>query len=105
MKEINNSLTNSLRLGPLEVGPGGPAHRPRIRIPLKKENEMLQKCENDFSEEAFRCPNGKRIRGGGPGPGQKSGGPQRRQSAVPGGNTNNCRKMSPKPRDGIERQS
>lgn len=51
MKEINNSLTNSLRLGPLEVGPGGPAHRPTIRIPLKKENEMLRKCENNFSQE------------------------------------------------------
>lgn len=50
MKEINNGLTNSLRLGPLEVGPGGPAHR----IPPKKENETLRKCKNDRDQARNR---------------------------------------------------
>lgn len=96
MKEINNSLTNSLRLGPWRSARATPRiGRLRIQIPLKKGSMTLRTHKKGFSEEVFGGPNGTRAEDG----------PQRRRSAAPRGNENNSRKISPEPRDGIERQS
>lgn len=59
MKEINNSLTNSLRLGPWRSARATPRiSRLRIQIPLKKGSTTLRKHKKGFSEEVFGGPNG-----------------------------------------------